>query len=96
MHAYHAIRNKRDMKYRKLPVEIEAMQLHYSTYSQNQVLNWINADQPNGSHGPDGGLFITALEGDMFASTGDYIIKDIKGEFYPCKPEIFELTYEAV
>ena len=41
-------------------------------------------------------ILIPTLEGDMKASPGDYIIKGVKGEFYPCKPDIFELTYEPV
>ena len=39
-------------------------------------------------------LYIKTLEGDMFASVGDYIIEGINGEFYPCKPDIFKNTYE--
>ena len=39
-------------------------------------------------------LFIMTLEGEMKVSTGDYIIKGVKGEFYPCKPEIFKATYD--
>ena len=39
-------------------------------------------------------LRIQTLEGSMIASVGDYIIKGVKGEFYPCKPDIFEMTYE--
>jgi len=42
------------------------------------------------------GLKIKTLEGDITASVGDYIIKGVQGEFYPCKPDIFGLTYEAV
>jgi hypothetical protein len=41
-------------------------------------------------------LYITTLEGEHLASTGDFIIKGVHGEFYPCKPEIFEKTYELV
>jgi hypothetical protein len=41
-------------------------------------------------------VVIETLEGNMTADKGDYIIKGIKGEFYPCKPDIFELTYEKV
>lgn len=41
-------------------------------------------------------LFIDTLEGRMKADVGDYIIKGIKGEFYPCKPEIFEESYELI
>ena len=42
------------------------------------------------------GIIIKTLEGSHLASSGDYIIKGVKGEFYPCKPDIFELTYELV
>ena len=44
----------------------------------------------------DDGLYIDTLEGRMEASTGDYIIKGVNGEFYPCKPGIFAKTYEEV
>ena len=43
-----------------------------------------------------GGLVIRTLEGEHIASIGDYIIKGVKGEFYPCKPDIFHKTYEKV
>lgn len=42
------------------------------------------------------GLYVKTLEGKMHVSNGDWIIKGLKGEFYPCKPDIFEKTYEAV
>lgn len=45
---------------------------------------------------PTGQLIIPTLEGEMTASLGDWIIKGIKGEFYPCKPDIFEASYESV
>ena len=41
-------------------------------------------------------LVIPTLEGNMIASLGDYVIKGVNGEFYPCKPDIFEKTYERV
>lgn len=44
----------------------------------------------------DGHLMIRTLEGDMAVMPGDYIIRGVKGEFYPCKPGIFEATYESV
>lgn len=44
----------------------------------------------------DGALMIRTLEGDMKASFGDFIIRGVNGEFYPCKPDIFAKTYEAV
>jgi hypothetical protein len=42
------------------------------------------------------GVVIETLEGNMLANKGDYIIKGVKGEFYPCKPDIFEMSYESV
>ena len=42
------------------------------------------------------GILINTLEGNMKASIGDFIIKGVQGEFYPCKPDIFEKTYEKV
>ncbi len=44
----------------------------------------------------DGQLFVKTLEGDMHISAGDYVIQGVKGEIYPCKPDIFEQTYERV
>ncbi|MDX2187757.1 MAG: hypothetical protein SFV32_12550 [Opitutaceae bacterium] len=44
----------------------------------------------------DGAVFVSTLEGSMKASMGDWIIKGVQGELYPCKPDIFEATYEAV
>ena len=85
------------MKYRKLPVEIEAVvftdnaeQLTILQEHMNQDLHLSYKDSKNPK------LLITTLEGVMEASVGDYIIKGIKGEFYPCKPEIFLETYTAV
>ena len=43
-----------------------------------------------------GNIWVTTLEGDMIAKKGDYIIKGVQGEFYPCKPDIFAETYEEV
>lgn len=79
------------MKYRKKPVVIEAMELKQTTTSQTEICNWCG-----GKRGFDGGVIIHTLEGDMVANTGDYIIKGINGEIYPCKPDIFEKTYEKV
>lgn len=44
----------------------------------------------------DGDLIIFTLEGQLLASPGDYIIRGVKGELYPCKPDIFDATYEKV
>jgi hypothetical protein len=84
-------------RYRKLPVEIEAVQLT----SENAADAWewvapaVKAGQAaDVSIDIDKGLTISTLEGDMRASFGDWIIKGVRGEFYPCKPDIFEATYE--
>ena len=80
-------------KYRKKPVEIEAIQ--FSGWNHDEIFDWIN-DNIN-SVQPicyKETIQINTLEGVMTASVGDYIIKGIKGEFYPCKPDIFETTYQ--
>ena len=82
---------KRVPKYRKKPVVIEAKELTYNTDVQKEIANWCN-----GKLGLDGSIYIETLEGRMTAVTGDYIIKGVNGEFYPCKPDIFEKTYEPV
>ncbi len=89
------------MKYRKKPVVIEARLLtpdnvlELARWSGAIVYRMPNKNNPWGYRGPIG-LNISTLEGRMFAGFGDYIIKGIKGEFYPCKPDIFEATYEPV
>jgi hypothetical protein len=79
------------MKFRKKPVVIEAMQWDGSDESTDKIVDFMNGRgilcQP--SH-----LEIQTLEGSHIASIGDWIIKGVKGEFYPCKPDIFEATYE--
>jgi hypothetical protein len=77
--------------YRKKPVVIEAIQL----VDENLVQLLEFCGDKIKSH-PMIGVVIETLEGDMLASKGDYIIKGVKGEFYPCKPDIFEMTYESV
>ena len=81
------------MRYVKKPVIIEAKELEYSTKSQEEIIEWSNGLIKKGL---DGGLRIPTLEGVMVANTGDFIIKGIKGEFYPCKSDIFNETYELV
>ena len=59
------------------------------------IIDWINGDSPNRSAGWEGDcISIETLEGTMLASPGDFIIKGVKGEFYPCKPDIFKATYD--
>lgn len=91
------------MKYRKKPVVIEAMQWDGSnhrgmfdfldgSFRSHMATNGTNFYIDHAKVA--GGLVIKTLEGEHLASIGDYIIKGVKGEFYPCKPDIFEQTYE--
>jgi hypothetical protein len=75
-----------------------AMQFDGTRESANQVLAWIGANGAEAErvHGaqPERGIIIRTLEGGMTAPPGDWIIRGVQGEFYPCKPDIFEATYE--
>lgn len=83
------------MKFRKKPVVIEAMQ--FTAETKNQVFNWISCNRvPTWNAAGEPTITIQTLEGDMTAESGDWIIRGVKGEFYPCKPDIFDATYEAV
>lgn len=85
-------------KFRKKPVVIEACQLPQDDDAQlAYFIKWAVEQRMTGySKHPEGGILIDTLEGTMRANPGDWIIKGVKGEFYPCKPDIFEETYEAV
>lgn len=78
-------------KYRKKPVVIEALQFDGKNYEE-----CLNLSEDIFMFDGDNYLNITTLEGTMKCSVGDYIIKGVNGEFYPCKPDIFEKTYEEV
>ena len=90
-------------KYRKKPVEIEALQ--WTGLNLHEVIGFVgesckheyyDAAYQAGVAPPSVDLTIHTLEGDMKCSKWDYIIKGVNGEFYPCKPDIFEKTYEEV
>lgn len=81
-------------KFRKKPVVIDAVQWKATKQSWDEIQAMGCPTMP-GVMGTDT-FTIRTLEGDMLASKGDYIIKGVKNEFYPCKPDIFEATYEAV
>lgn len=94
------------MHYRKKPVVIEAVKLEDNEQSIVNAIEFVyNVGMETNTLGriyeinkvkSDKGLIINTLEGNMLASFGDYIIKGVQGEFYPCKPDIFEQTYEQV
>lgn len=83
------------MKYRKKPVVINAFCLGVDAFPSWFLKN--KYDNTNLTQEViKNGVIIKTLEGEMSANPGDYIIQGIKGEIYPCKPDIFEATYEAV
>ena len=83
-------------KYRKKPVVIEAMLFDGSLGSASVIAIWMQGGASMEEAGEGCRFHIETLEGDMEARAGDYIIRGVKGEFYPCKPDIFEQTYELV
>ena len=86
------------MKYRKKPLVIEAIQWNGHNFAD--ICRFMNCVPDVDTRGLCSGkpslILIPTLEGVMEASIYDYIIKGVQGEFYPCKPDIFEETYEAV
>ena len=84
------------LKYKKRPVVIEACQI--TEDSADEIIEFVgNQCEVNierTSYGEQVKVVIHTLEGDMTAVLGDYIIKGVKGEFYPCRKDIFEETYE--
>lgn len=89
------------MKFRKKPITIEAMQVRDDIRTHSDICEWASQGIPEDAVIPvvmsrfDSHPIIHTLEGTMYADIGDWIIKGIAGEFYPCKPDIFEATYEA-
>jgi hypothetical protein len=80
--------------FRKIPVVIEAIQ--FTGENATEIATFIGNDDPDVQNYPAETLVIQTLEGYMNASIGDWIIRGVKGEMYPCKPDVFELTYESV
>lgn len=83
-------------KFRKKPVVIEALKWEVNYESLVAMSKFIGLDKFKLTENDATKLSITTLEGDMIAAEGDWIIKGVNGEFYPCKPDIFEKTYEEV
>ncbi len=83
--------------YRKRPVEVQAMRwLPENMTAAGWVVGWMQANGCDPEVGDGKRLLITTLEGVMAADPEDVIIRGVQGEFYPCKPDIFQATYEAV
>lgn len=90
------------MKFRKKPVVIEAWQFHGNRTDviHSAMPEWFRAALRDGTAWYQGGerpyYTIATLEGEHRADVDDWIIRGVKGEIYPCKPDIFALTYEPV
>ena len=82
------------MKYRAKPVIIEAVQ--WTGENTQKVIEFTRYLSANYKENDINVLGILTLEGAMIAHVGDYIVKGLKGEYYPCKPDIFEEKYEQV
>ena len=78
------------MKFRKKPIVIEAEQ-----YTHDGPLPFVEGDSPV-RYDENDSPYVMTLEGQLRVSDGDWIVRGIKGEYYPCKPNIFSATYEAV
>lgn len=94
------------MKFRKKPIEIEAVQ--FTGDNEKEIAEFMHlsitalqmsvdaALRSDGDYRENKHIYIPTLEGTMIANCGDWIIKGVKGEFYPCKPYMFDETYERV
>ena len=87
-------------KFKKRPVIIEAIQWNATNSAWQGIEGIMDMGLAQkrwkpGLRGSDT-FYIVTLEGDMIVSQGDWVIKGVSGEFYPCKPDIFDLTYEEV
>lgn len=92
-------------RFRKKPISIEAVRFlgaSHPTEIEGKEPEWyaVARTVDRGEVGAlsfiDGRMAIMTLEGEIFASPGDWIIRGVKGEIYPCKPDIFEATYDQV
>jgi hypothetical protein len=89
-------------KYRSKPVEIQAMQIPAKWDGETipQALSdlavWLQMHGADWQYEGAGGIAIRTLEGVMHGDPGDWIIRGVKGEFYPCKPDVFSIKYELV
>ncbi len=87
--------------FRKKPVVIEARQVTCIISELQEIADWCGGeyspDVPDDDgHDVDARIYIETIEGEMGAKPSDWIIKGVANEFYPCKPDIFEKTYEQV
>lgn len=84
--------------YRKKPIVVQAFQMTDNNDETSAFPQWLFSAVAQGfiSESTDGHFLVKTMEGTMMGKPGDYIIRGIRGEFYPCDKEIFEATYEKV
>ncbi len=83
-------------RFRKKPVEIDAVRWDGHEDTFDIILKWAAPDESRTFAMSDGYLYIATLEGEMRADPGDWVIRGVEGEVYPCKPNIFVQTYDLV
>lgn len=91
------------MRFRKKPVVIEARQWDGTAEGASSIIDWILTGEHSARYhdvsddvpGARTGIAIDTLEGTIYASPNDRVIRGVQGEFYPCKPDIFAGTYES-
>ena len=81
-------------KYKKKPVVIDAIELIPENHEE--AMNWCPALYYHESGDFGSSYVVETLEGQMIGTIGDFLIRGVNGEYYPCKPDIFEKTYEEV
>jgi len=85
------------MIYRKKPVTIQALQWNPGSPNEEKIITaWFAHHDVNVIFNDDDTISLPTLEGTMTAQPGDWIIRGVQGEFYPCNPSIFEATYDKV
>ena len=82
--------------YRKRPIIVQAVQWNGDNFDEVEELDYNPSERVRQSNKDAGKLLIITLEGIMTAIRGDWIIRGVEGELYPCTPTIFESTYEDV
>lgn len=90
------------MKFRQKPIIVEAIQFRANYKGAQEIIDWVNKEtgwSPDLNTDPPvmyyyGDLTIRTPEGDLHASDKDWIVKDVNGGFFPCKPDVFKKTYE--
>lgn len=82
--------------YKKRPIIIQAVKWEGNNFDEVQELDYNPSNRVRQSNVEEGKLLIVTLEGIMTATLGDWVVRGVEGELYPCKPSVFDSTYEDV